>query len=166
MREMRPLSIFVGLTACLLAGACAKQDAGSDEAGAAAEAAADAQPATLRAPTPSPAGARVFFITPADGATVSSPIRIEFGIEGMSVAPAGTETEHSGHHHLLIDTGVPPLDLPIPADANHIHFGDGSTATELSLAPGEHTLQLLLADYAHFPHDPPVMSQPITISVE
>ena len=95
-----------------------------------------------------------------------SPVRVEFGIEGMSVAPAGIQTENSGHHHLLIDTDLPALDLPIPADGNHIHFGDGSTWTELTLAPGEHTLQLLLADHAHFPHDPPVMSAPITIMVE
>ena len=163
MVKKRPLSILAGLAVCLLAVACARQDAGPDEA--AAPAAAE-QPVTARAPTPSPAGASVFFITPADGATVPNPIRIEFGLEGMSVAPAGREQENSGHHHLLIDTAVPPLDLPIPADGNHIHFGDGSTWTELTLAPGEHVLQLLLADYAHFPHDPPVMSEPITITVE
>ncbi len=116
--------------------------------------------------TPSVDGARVFFITPNDGATVSNPIRIDFGIEGMSVVKAGDMQAHSGHHHLLIDTGLPALDLPIPADANHIHFGDGSTSTEIDLEPGEHTLQLLLGDYLHIPHEPPVASDVIRITVE
>jgi len=116
--------------------------------------------------TASPEGARVFFISPADGDTVSNPIAIEFGIEGMSVVAAGVNEGHSGHHHLLVDTDVPDTGMPIPADANHIHFGDGSTATELTLAPGEHTLRLLLGDHLHIPHDPPVVSDPITIMVE
>ena len=116
--------------------------------------------------TASPEGARVFFISPADGDTVSNPIAIEFGIEGMSVVAAGMNDAHSGHHHLLVDTGVPDVGLPIPADANHIHFGDASTATELTLAPGEHTLRLLLGDHLHIPHNPPVVSDPITITVE
>ena len=110
--------------------------------------------------------ARVFFITPANGISVSSPVRIEFGIESMTVVKAGDNVPASGHHHLLIDTGLPDPGLPIPADANHIHFGDGSTSTELSLEPGEHTLQLLLGDHLHIPHDPPVASETITISVQ
>ncbi len=116
--------------------------------------------------TPSADGARVFFITPIDGATVSNPIRIDFGIEGMSVVKAGDMQAHSGHHHLLVDTGLPALDLPIPADTNHIHFGDGSTSTEITLEPGEHTLQLLLGDHLHIPHEPPVASEVINITVE
>ena len=116
--------------------------------------------------TPSVEGARVFFITPADGDTVSSPVSIEFGIEGMSVVKAGDATPHTGHHHLLVDTDLPDPGLPIPADGNHIHFGDGSTATKISLEPGEHTLQLLLGDHLHIPHDPPVLSEPITITVK
>ena len=116
--------------------------------------------------TASPEGARVFFITPADGATVSSPFTVEFGIEGMSVAPAGNNQPHSGHHHLLIDTGLPDLSLPIPADDRHIHFGDGSTSTTVTLAPGEHTLTMLLGDYRHVPHDPPLVSEAITVTVE
>ncbi len=114
----------------------------------------------------SPPGARVFFITPADGATVANPIRIEFGIGGMDVVPAGTQQPNSGHHHLLINTGPPDLGLPIPADDQHIHFGDGSTATEITLQPGTHRLQMLLGDHLHIPHDPPVLSAPITITVE
>ncbi len=84
----------------------------------------------------------------------------------MSVAPAGVNDEHSGHHHLLVDTGLPPLNLPVPADPNHIHFGDGSTSTELTLDPGQHSLLLLLGDHLHIPHEPPVSSQTITITVE
>jgi hypothetical protein len=111
-------------------------------------------------------GATVFFISPADGETVSNPVRVVFGIEGMDVVAAGTDVPHSGHHHLLIDTGLPDLGLPIPKDANHIHFGDGSTETEITLEPGEHTLQMLLGDYLHIPHDPPLMSEQITVLVE
>ena len=111
-------------------------------------------------------GARVFFISPADGETVSNPINVVFGVEGMDVVAAGTDAPHSGHHHLLIDTGLPDLGLPIPKDANHVHFGDGSTETEITLAPGQHTLQMLLGDHLHIPHDPPLISDPITIVVE
>ena len=116
--------------------------------------------------TSSPPDARVFFITPADGDTVSNPFRIEFGIEGMAVVKAGSNQPDSGHHHLLIDTGLPDLALPIPADANHKHFGDGSSSTEISLQPGQHSLRMLLADHLHIPHDPPVASDTITITVE
>lgn len=116
--------------------------------------------------TASVPGASVYFITPADGATVSSPVMIEFGLDGMGIAPAGVNDAHTGHHHLLVDTGLPALGQPIPADANHIHFGDGSTSTELTLDPGEHTLLLLLGDHLHIPHEPPVSSPTITITVE
>ena len=116
--------------------------------------------------TPSAEGARVFFISPTDGETVTSPIRVEFGIAGMTVVPAGDMTPQSGHHHLLIDTGLPDLGLPIPMDANHVHFGDGSTSTEISLEPGEHTLQMLLGDHLHIPHEPPLTSDQITVIVE
>ena len=116
--------------------------------------------------SPSVSGASVYFVTPEDGATVSNPIDIEFGISGMNVVPAGVNEPHSGHHHLLIDTQLPPLDQPIPADANHVHFGDGSTSTQTTLDPGEHKLLLLLGDHLHIPHDPPVTSRTITITVE
>lgn len=116
--------------------------------------------------TTSPAGATVFFISPADGDTVTNPVAIEFGIEGMDVVKAGQDQSGSGHHHLIIDAGLPDLSLPIPADEHYVHFGDASTATELTLAPGTHTLQLLLGDYLHIPHDPPVMSATITVVVE
>jgi hypothetical protein len=116
--------------------------------------------------TVSPEGASVFFITPADGDTVSNPVEIEFGIEGMVVVAAGVNDAHSGHHHLLVDTDAPDMGLPIPADANHIHFGDASTSTELTLEPGQHTLRLLLGDHLHIPHNPPIISAPITITVK
>lgn len=116
--------------------------------------------------TPSPNGAAVFFITPANGDVLPTTFTLRFGVEGMVVVPAGDNAPNSGHHHLLIDTELPDLNLPVPADANHVHFGDGSTSTERTLPPGEHTLQLLFADYLHVPHDPPVYSDRITITVE
>jgi hypothetical protein len=84
----------------------------------------------------------------------------------MDVVKAGNNQPDSGHHHLLIDTGLPDLGLPVPADEHHVHFGDGSTDTEISLPPGEHTLQMLLGDYLHIPHQPPLVSAAITITVE
>ncbi len=116
--------------------------------------------------TPAADGARVFFITPVDGDTVSNPIMVEFGIEGMSVVTAGDATPDSGHHHLIIDADLPDPTMPIPANDNYIHFGDGSTSTEITLDPGTHTLKLLLGDHLHVPHDPPVTSETITITVE
>jgi len=116
--------------------------------------------------SPSGEGASVFFVSPADGDTVRSPFAVEFGISAMEVVRSGDNTPNTGHHHVLIDTGLPALDLPIPADEHHVHFGDGSSATELTLEPGEHTLQLLLGDHLHIPHDPPVYSVRISVTVE
>jgi hypothetical protein len=123
------------------------------------------EPAEL-ARTASADGAKVFFITPADGATVANPISIEFGIAGMDIVKAGNDQPNSGHHHLLIDADLPDLGLPIPADEHHVHFGDGSTSTQISLPPGEHKLQMLLGDHLHIPHNPPLTSAEITITVE
>ena len=121
---------------------------------------------TAMARTPSTDGAQVFFITPADGEVVRNPIRLAFGLNGMEVLPAGDKHPGSGHHHLVIDAGLPDFGLPVPADQHHIHFGGGSSQVELTLPAGQHTLQLLLADYLHVPHDPPVFSKRITITVE
>ena len=129
--------------------------------------AAPEAPATAALPrTTSLSGASVFFISPADGETVTSPVKVVFGIEGMTVAAAGDDTPHSGHHHLLIDTDLPELGLPIPKDDQHVHFGDGSTETEITLEPGEHSLQMLLGDHLHIPHDPPLISSQIIIQVQ
>jgi hypothetical protein len=116
--------------------------------------------------TASADGAELFFIAPADGAVVTNPISVEFGIAAMDVVKAGIDQPNSGHHHLLIDTGLPDLASPIPADEHHVHFGDGSTSTEISLPPGEHTLQMLLGDHRHIPHNPALVSEPITITVK
>jgi hypothetical protein len=116
-------------------------------------------------PTPSAPGAEVYFIDLKDGMTVPAKLKIYFGLRNMGVAPAGSERENSGHHHLLVDTELPPLDQPIPNDFNHLHFGAGQTETEITLKPGAHTLQLLMGDKDHIPHTPPVMSPLIRVRV-
>lgn len=107
----------------------------------------------------------VYFISPNNGDTVKSPVRIVFGLRGMGVAPAGTEVPNTGHHHLIIDAPLPPLDENIPMDENHVHFGGGQTEASIELSPGTHTLQLLLGDLYHMPHEPAVYSKQITITV-
>ena len=114
----------------------------------------------------SPADVLLYIVSPQDGETVSSPVTVRFGLRGMGIAPAGVAMENTGHHHLLIDAELPALNLPIPADANHVHFGKGQTEAVITLAPGRHRLQLLLADHLHVPHDPPVTSKSITITVQ
>ncbi|MGD8408469.1 MAG: DUF4399 domain-containing protein, partial [Thiohalophilus sp.] len=115
---------------------------------------------TLAGTTPSPKGADVYIVSPADGEVVTSPFKVVFGLSGMGVAPAGVDKPNTGHHHLLIDAGNrPAADRPIPADEHHKHFGGGQTETTLSLSPGKHTLQLIMGDQNHIPHDPPVISQ-------
>ena len=116
--------------------------------------------------TPSKAGAAVYLIGLEQGATVTSPFVVRFGLRGMGVAPAGVDVPGTGHHHLVIDAATPPLDVPLPADDHHRHFGGGQTEVELTLPPGEHTLQLILADKIHLPHDPPVLSERIRIRVK
>ncbi|MGH1480606.1 MAG: DUF4399 domain-containing protein [Geminicoccales bacterium] len=113
-----------------------------------------------------PDSALAYIVSPADGDAVTNPFKVIFGLTDMGVAPAGMERLDTGHHHLLIDTDMPYLDEPIPANDNHIHFGGGQTEVILELSPGDHTLQLLMGDQNHIPHDPPVMSKTITITVE
>jgi hypothetical protein len=116
--------------------------------------------------TPASSGAEVYIISPKDGATVKNPVVVQFGLRGMGVAPAGVKFENTGHHHLLIDTDAPAdMNAPLPASANIVHFGKGQTETQLTLSPGKHTLQLLFADLNHVPHQPPVISKKITITV-
>lgn len=121
---------------------------------------ADEKPRTAAAP-----GARVFFVDLADGATIPTRSRVRFGAEGIALTAAGTKSDNGGHHHLLVDTELPPLDREIPSDFNHLHFGRAQTEAELTLPPGEHTLQLLLGDHDHVPHDPPLMSPRIRVRV-
>lgn len=124
--------------------------------------------------TPAPEGAKLYFANLEDGMTVSSPVTVYFGLEGMGVAPAEVEREGTGHHHLLIDRpplgegqfGAEEFELALPNDENHRHFGGGQTQVTLDLEPGEHTLQLVLGDHGHVPHVPPVVSDVITIVVE
>jgi hypothetical protein len=116
--------------------------------------------------TPAPDNAGVYFISPSNGDTLNGKVTIRFGLKGMGVAPAGIEKANTGHHHLLVDTGLPDLDFAVPIDENHIHFGGGQTEVTLTLAPGKHTLQLLLGDMGHVPHEPAVKSKVITITVK
>ncbi len=167
MRSSHQFLTMIGIATFVLASACSQQDepgtepSGIDEAAAAGPMEQAALPRTA-----SPDGASVFFLSPADGSTVANPVSIEFGIDGMSVVRAGDDQLDSGHHHLLIDADLPDLTLPVPADKNHIHFGDGSSSTEVTLEPGEHSLRLLLGDHLHIPHDPPVYSETIEIIVK
>jgi len=115
--------------------------------------------------SPAPPGVELYFISPQDSAALTNPVTVRFGLKGMGIAPAGIAMENTGHHHLLIDTELPPLDRPVPADAQHVHFGKGQTEAVVTLAPGPHRLQLLLGDHLHLPHDPPVVSKVIAITV-
>ena len=116
--------------------------------------------------TPAPPDAYVYIGYPADGQTLKAgKVKVWFGARNIGVAPAGVNTPKTGHHHLLINVPLPPLDEPIPNDRNHLHFGVGQTETLLDLAPGTYTLQLLMGDADHVPHDPPVVSKRITIYV-
>jgi hypothetical protein len=133
--------------------------------GVAASGVALGQTKATGGPTPSPAGAAVYFIDLKDGATIAPKTTIHFGLRGMGIAPAGSDKANSGHHHLLIDADLPPLDEPIPSDPNHMHFGAGQTEVDLELSPGPHTLQLLLGDKNHIPHSPPVMSERLHVTV-
>ncbi|MCB1804152.1 MAG: DUF4399 domain-containing protein, partial [Candidatus Competibacteraceae bacterium] len=107
-----------------------------------------------------------YIASPYDGEIIpGGQVWVRFGLRNMGVAPAGVSKQFTGHHHLLVDTGLPPLSEPIPSDDNHIHFGRGQTEYLLQLAPGSHTLQLLLGDHDHIPHEPPVTSKQITVIV-
>jgi uncharacterized protein DUF4399 len=114
---------------------------------------------------PSPKDAKVYFIEPTDGSYITPNPTIRFGLLGMGIAPAGFEKANTGHHHLLVDTELPPFDQPIPNDFNHLHFGAGQTEAKITLPLGPHKLRLLFADDAHVPHDPPVYSSEINVIV-
>ena len=123
--------------------------------------------------TPSSPGAEVYIVNIEDGATVQSPVTVVFGLSGMGVAPAGVEQDGTGHHHMFLNRA--PMGEAegddeiiangIPSDENHLHYGGGQTQATYELEPGEYTMQLVLGDHFHVPHDPPVVSDVITITV-
>ncbi len=116
--------------------------------------------------TPAPKGAEAYIIWPGDGTVIEGgKLWVRMGLKGMGVCPKGIERPNCGHHHLLIDADLPPLDKEIPNDRNHLHFGAGETDARIELPPGKHTLQLLLGDSKHVPFDPPIYSKKITITV-
>jgi hypothetical protein len=120
--------------------------------------------AVRAAPVAAPENAQVYFIWPSDGAVITGgKLWVRMGLRNMGVAPRGFAVPKTGHHHLLIDTELPPLTEPIPSDRNHLHFGAGETEARVELPPGKHTLQLLLGDHEHLPHNPPVQSEKITV---
>ena len=116
--------------------------------------------------TPSPTNALVYFISPNNEESLNGKVHVKFGLKNFGVAPAGIQIQNTGHHHLIIDAELPPFNMPIPADKNHVHFGKGQTEVELELSKGEHTLQLLLGDFRHIPHDPPIYSKRIKIFID
>ena len=120
-----------------------------------------------RGDTAAPPNGSVYIISPKDGDTVTNPFKVQFGLSGMGIAPAGVDKPSTGHHHLLIDVDE-PLDPnePIPQDKAHLHFGAGQTEARIELPPGRHTLQLVLGDAKHYPFNRPVISKKITITVK
>jgi hypothetical protein len=156
------LSVLAAVSLVLLVSGCGKPPA--------PEAEPPGQPpaAEAQAPvrSPAPEGTSATIVSPKDGDVVQSPFTVEFDLKGMTLAPAGDATPNTGHHHLLVDVPAPDLGQVIPKDAQHLHFGQGQTTAEITLPPGQHTLQLLLGDGNHLPHNPPVLSPPITITVQ
>ena len=116
--------------------------------------------------SPSPTNASVYFISPNNEESLNGKVNVKFGLKNFGVAPAGIQIQNTGHHHLIIDAELPPFNMPIPADKNHVHFGKGQTEVELELSKGEHTLQLLMGDFRHIPHDPPIYSKRIKIFID
>jgi len=142
---MRKLNFFVFISACLFTLSTVSQ-------------------ASDLPRSESPEGAKAYIVSPKDGETVQKEFVVVFGLEGMGVAPAGIDIPDTGHHHLLVDQEALP-DMNMPLGSPPIHFGKGQTQTTLTLEPGTHTLQLILGDKLHIPHQPPVVSEMITITV-
>jgi hypothetical protein len=116
--------------------------------------------------TPAPKDAQVYFIWPQDGTVINGgKFWVRMGLRNMGIAPKGVNKPGVGHHHMVVDSELPPSGQPIPSDRNHLHFGAGETEARVELPPGTHTLQLLLGDHDHVPHDPPVHSKRITVTV-
>ena len=165
---MRSLALNALLIALPLAAlpALAKDDTFSAIKEAAKQQANTKMAEKFNLPTPAPADAKVYLISPANGATVTGPVKVQFGLSGMGVAPAGVQTEGTGHHHLLIDNPTVDLSVPLPASEQVIHFGKGQTETTLTLKPGQHTLQLVFGDWKHQAFNPTLASDKITITVK
>ena len=120
----------------------------------------------LAGDTPAPKDAYLYIGWPNDGEIVRNRrFRVWFGLRNFGIAPSGIKKKNTGHHHLIIDAPLPPLDEEIPADKKHLHFGAGQSEAIIELAPGKHTLQLIMGDHDHVPHNPPIISKKITITV-
>lgn len=168
IRMMTAAAAMLALAACSEAPEPAEAptaDATPTESAVQAAPAADTGTAALLPRTPAPAGARVFIVSPKDGETVTTPVRVVFGVEGMGLVPAGEKNDTAGHHHLLINTDLADASMPIPADDKHVHFGKAQTEAAVELPPGKHTLQLVMGDYLHIPFDPVIASDKITVTV-
>lgn len=149
-----------------LAALPAHADTWKDLKNSAKQQASDTASQKLGIATTAPADAKVYIISPKDGDTVSSPVKVVFGLSNMGVSPAGMNKEGTGHHHLLIDEPTVDLTVALPASEQIKHFGNGQTETTLTLKPGKHTLQLLFADWKHQPFNPNLSSEKITITVK
>lgn len=114
----------------------------------------------------SPKGAKAYIIFPKDGKTVKTKFLVKFGLKKMGIAPAGIKFPNTGHHHLIIDGAKFDMNLPLSMSETLKHFGAGQTETFLELKPGKHTLKLVFADHLHRVHQPPVISEEITITVK
>jgi len=160
--ETSSLRLLAAVSLLLILSGCDRPPA--PQAEPASPPTASEPPAPARSPAPE--GASATIVSPKDGDVVQSPFTVEFDLQGMTLAPAGDATPNTGHHHLLVDVPAPDLGQVIPKDAQHLHFGQGQSTAEITLPPGQHTLQLLLGDGNHLPHNPPVLSPPITITVQ
>ena len=154
------------LIAAFLSAPLAQADMAKDFKEAARQQVSNAAAEKLGLPTAAPAGAKVYIISPKDGETVSGPVKVLFGLSGMGIAPAGTQVENTGHHHLLVDDPAIDVTQPLPVSDQIKHFGKGQTEASIDLKPGKHTLQLLLGDWKHQPFNPSVSSEKITITVK
>lgn len=159
-------SHFLPLLLMVAVSTNAQADWKSDMKAKAKSAAAQTAQEKLGLAQAAPADAKVYFIEPKNGAEVKGPVKVVFGLANMGVAPAGTNVENTGHHHLLIDEPKVDLTTALPATDQVLHFGKGQTETTLTLKPGKHTLQLVLGDYKHQPHNPAVVSEKISITVK
>ena len=111
--------------------------------------------------------AKVYIVWPSDGAIIKGgKFWLRMGLKGMGIAPAGVIFPGTGHHHVIVDSDLPPMDGAVPNDTNHLHFGKGQTEAVITLSKGVHTLQLDFADKEHMQFDPPLLSRKITITVK